>query len=582
MRASSILLIALATTTLTRVRASNVTQELKTSECQPGVSGGRLVVGLRAEPRTLNPIVALDAASREIISLLTADLIQIDRSSLKPVSALAKSWTTSNGGKEYTLHLRRGLRFSDGYPFNADDVMFTFRAHLDERVHSPQREILSVGGQPITLHEIDSYTVVFDLAQPYAGAERLFDGIGILPKHLLGNAYASGEIASAWGVSALPAQVAGLGPFRLKDSVPGQMIVLERNPYYWKVDSGGNHLPYLDEIVFLFVGSEDGQVLRFQSGETQAIAGLSADSFVVLRKKESPGFQLFDVGPGLEYSFLLLNLNVLNPNSDSPIRAKQAWFRDVGFRQALSSAIDRDSIVRLVYRGMASPLWTHVTEGNRVWLNRQVAHPSKSLSHARQLLETAGFSWNPAGQLLDRSKKEVGFSILTSSGNSQRTQIAVLVQQDLKELGLNVSIVSLEFRAMLDRVFQSHQYEAAVMTLASGDIDPNSEMNVLVSKGSTRLWNLDEAATTDWEQEIDSLMRKQMITLDFAKRKQYYDRVQELVFLNLPMIYLVNPHLLVGAADRLGNFHPSILSPYILWNADQLYFQSNSASGRVH
>lgn len=135
---------------------------------------------------------------------------------------------------------------------------------------------------------------------------------------------------------------------------------------------------------------------------------------------------------------------------------------------------------------------------------------------------------------------------------------------------------------MLDRVFQSHQYEAAIMTLASGDIDPNSEMNVLVSKGSTRLWNLDEPATTDWEREIDSLMRKQMITLDFAKRKQYYDRVQELVFLNLPMIYLVNPHLLIGAADRLGNLHFSILSPNILWNADQLYFQSNSASGRVH
>src|SRR5581483_11632423 len=278
-----------------------------------------------------------------------------------------------------------------------------------------------------------------------------------------------------------------------------------------------------------------------------------------------------DAGAGLEYSFLLLNQNDPGPASDPAVLARQKWFRDVRFRQALSATIDREAIVRLTYRGMASPLWGPVTDGNRMWLNREIPMPPRSPDRARDLLKQAGFSWNPAHQLLDPAHTPVEFSILTSAGNSQRAQIATLIQQDLQAIGIDASIVSLEFRAMVDRVFQSHDYDTAVMTLASGDTDPNAEMNVLVSKGNTRLWNLTGAPTTHWEQEIDRLMRAQMETLDFTTRKHFYDKVQELVASNLPMIYLVSPHLLAGVSDRLANVQPSILSPNILWNAEQLY-----------
>src|SRR5690349_7961550 len=239
------------------------TEYLKTTS-EPGRPGGRIVTAQRAEPKTLNPVVNLDQPSRDVSRRINADLIHINRYTQKTEPALAKSWTVSPDGKSYTLRLRRGVLFSDGQPFNADDVVFTFRVYLDESVHSPQRDLLIIAGKPITITKIDNYTVRFTLPQPYAAAERIFDSLAILPQHLLGAAYEEGKIAQAWGLNTPPDKIAGLGPFRLKQYVPGERIILERNPYYWKIESKGQKLPYLDELEFLFVPSEDAQVIRFQ------------------------------------------------------------------------------------------------------------------------------------------------------------------------------------------------------------------------------------------------------------------------------------------------------------------------------
>ena len=176
---------------------------------------------------------------------------------------MAKSWTVSRDGREYVLQLRRGLLFSDGHPMDADDVVFTFRVYLDEAVHSPQRDLLIVGGQPIGVEKMDSTHVRFRLAQPYAAAERIFDSVDILPRHLLEKAWHDGKLGEAWTLNTPPDLIAGLGPFRLKEYVPGEKMVLERNKYYWKMDQKGNRLPYLDQIEFRFVPAEDAQVTRF-------------------------------------------------------------------------------------------------------------------------------------------------------------------------------------------------------------------------------------------------------------------------------------------------------------------------------
>src|SRR3989441_9639738 len=325
---------------------------------------------------------------------MMADLVHINRFTQQTEPALAKSWKVSPDGLRYTLKLRRGLRFSDGHPLDADDVLFSFQLYLDEKVHAPQRDLLIVGGKPIVVGKLDSETLVFELAQPYGVGDRLFDGFAILPRHLLQKAYSEGTLAQAWSLTTPPEQIAGLGPFRLKEYVPGQRLVLERNPHYWKVDAKGSRLPYLDELTFLFVSSEDAQVLRFQAGETDLISALNAENFAALEPdQQKRGYRLHDLGPGLEYAFLFFNLNDLDPKALGPVARKQSWFRQVAFRQAVSAAIDRDAIVSLAFQGRAIPLWSHVTAGNRLWVNDRLPRPPRSIERARQLLQAVGFSW---------------------------------------------------------------------------------------------------------------------------------------------------------------------------------------------
>ena len=544
------------------------------SGAEVGRSGGQLVVIQRAEPRTLNPVIAIDIPSKDVVWRTMADLIHINRETQQTEPALARSWAVSPDGRRFTLSLRRGVRFSDGDPFDADDVLFSFQVYLDEKMGSPQRDLLIVGGQPIAVRKLDQETVQVDLAEPYAAAERLFDTFAMLPRHLLEKPYREGRLAEAWGLSAPAQAFAGLGPFRFREHLPGQRIVLERNPFYWKADRAGNQLPYLDRIVFLFVPSEDAQAVRFQSGEADVTTRLSAANFaVLLRDQGSRNYELLDRGPGLDYTFLFFNQNNLAEKGSPALARKLAWFRQLPFRQAVSRAIDREGIVRLTYRGRATPLWGHVPPGNKLWVNRSLPRPGRSVEQARQLLRKAGFAWKGDGTLVDTEGQPVEFTVVTNAGNTERIQIATIIQDDLKQLGMRVNVVTLELRALLDRLLTTHEYEACVLGLGGGDGDPSSEMNVWLSSGNTHLWNLGQSQpATPWEAEIDGLMRRQLATRDVQLRKRLYDRVQELVAQNLPIISLVSPSVLVGATKGLGNLRPTVLD-HALWNVEEVFWR---------
>ncbi len=178
--------------------SSTAGEELDRAENVSGNYGGQLTIGERAEPKTLNPVIATNAVSREVIGRMNADLIDINRASQQTEPALAKSWKKSADGRTFTLELRKGIRFSDGHPFDADDVVFSFALYMDEKIDSPQRDLLIINGKPLTVTKVDSYTVRFTLPGPYAAAERIFDGLPMLPKHLLEKAYREGKFDQAW------------------------------------------------------------------------------------------------------------------------------------------------------------------------------------------------------------------------------------------------------------------------------------------------------------------------------------------------------------------------------------------------
>jgi peptide/nickel transport system substrate-binding protein len=574
------LTLALLTVAASSIRAQG--EDFLTVSGATGQPGGRLVVALRAEPKTLNPIVAMDAPSQEVIATMQADLVHINRRTQLTEPALAESWKISRDGLRYTLRLRRGLRFSDGQPVDADDVLFSFHVYLDESVHAPQRDLLIVGGKPIEVRKLDARTVVFTLSKPYGARERLFDGFAILPRHLLEKPYREGKLAQFWFLATPPNELAGLGPFRLKEYVPGERLVLERNPYYWKKDSKGVQLPYLNELEFLFVPNSDAQVLRFQSGDTDVITGLTADNFSVLSRL-AKNVSMTDAGPGLEFNFLFFNLNDPPAGASAETIRKLSWFRKVKFRQAVSSAIDRNAIVRLVYQGRGAPLWGPVTPGDHRWGDPALQHPARSLDHARDLLREAGFTWKADSSrepvLLDSTGAPVEFSIITSSSNATRTKMAELIQDDLKQLGMRVQVVPLEFQSLVNRVLQTKDYDGCVLGLVGFDADPNSDINVWLSSGGAHLWHPSQShPATRWEAEIDRLMELQLTARSETERKNLYDRVQEILQQEQPMIFLASPDILVGAKNSVGNFQPAVLQPYALWNVEQLFLRSPEAA----
>jgi peptide/nickel transport system substrate-binding protein len=577
--ASKLLLCILVFSPISRGQTTG-SSDVATMSGEIGTPGGRLTIALRTEPKTLNPILSVDLTSREVIGALNSDLIHINRQTQKTEPALAKSWTVSPDGRRYVLQLRRGIKFSDGSPFNADDVVFSFQLYLDENLHSPQRDLLVVDGKPLTVRKLDSYSVEFTLAKPYAAAERLFDSLAILPSHRLQQAYKDGKLGQLWGTTARPEEIVGLGAFRLKEYVAGQRLILERNPNYWKVDNKGQQLPYLSDLVFTFVPNEDAQVIRFQAGESQILERVNADNFANLQRNASSlQLCLDDLGAGLEYVFMLLNQNHIDAAHAPDLAKKQEWFRDVRFRRAISLALDRKSMVRLAYNGRATPLWSHVTPGNKLWLNEAIARPNKSAEEARRLLKEAGFSWNNGNALLDRHGNPVAFTLVVSSSNAQRTKLATIAQDDLKQIGMDVQVVPMEFRALVDRILNTKDFDAAIMNLVSGDVDPTSEMNVWLSSGETHLWDLAETKpATPWEAELDQLMDAQLKTTEYGARKKLYDRVQSITAEQLPYVFLLSPNILVGASGHVGNFHPAILDPYALWNSEQLFLRPNGAT----
>jgi peptide/nickel transport system substrate-binding protein len=543
------------------------TAMLPAADHATGKAGGALVVAQTSEPKTFNPAMPVDQATRDVLSVLSADLVHINRLTLRTELALAKSCILSADGRRYTVTLRDALRFSDGVPVTADDVVFSFKVYLDEKVNSPQRDVLIVDGKPISVTKLSTLSVRVDLPAPYAPGDRLFDSFWILPKHKLERAFLDGKFAQAWTIGTAVDELVSTGPFRVKQYQPGARLILERNPYYWKRDEAGQPLPYLDRLDVAFVPDQNAMLLRLLSHEISAASRLRPEDFA--RLEQTPTLSARDAGAGLEYNFLFFNWSAPAPSGN--------WFRTLKFRQAVARAIDRESIVRLVYQGRGSSLSSQVTPGNRLWRTDNVSDYSYDPGRAGELLREAGFRREGSGPLVDRDGHPVEFSLMVSASNQARRKMATLIQEDLAQIGIRVRLQPTEFGVMTDAVLRTRKFEGALWGIVSGDADPNSEMNVWTSSGTLHVWNLKSTAGVQplepWENEVDRLMSLQMMATSSAARKAAYDKVQQLVTANVPVVFLASPHVLAAGDRDLGNFEPAATDPVLLWNADRLFWQ---------
>jgi peptide/nickel transport system substrate-binding protein len=539
--------------------------------------GGRLVAAQTAGPKTFNPLFTDDNESLTVLGLLQATLIRINRHTQQTELDLAAAADFSPDGRVLTMRLRPDLKFSDGHPLTVDDVMFTFQVIYDPNIPSSVADILKVGGQPIKVEEVNDRTIRFTFPEPTAGAERLFDVVNVLPKHILEPAYRDGKFEEAWGISAPPDQVVGTGPFRLQAYEPGQRLTLVKNPYYWRRDGRGTQLPYLEGIDLLIVPEKNTQLLKFQQGELDVIYPLQVEQVQTLQPLiQSGDVVVADLGPSLVTELLWFNLNPGRGPKGKPLvdPVKAKWFNQVEFRRAVAMAIDRSAIVDTVYSGKATALFGFLSPGETQWQNTEIAPLSGGADQAGQWLDQIGLTdRNGDGLREDAQGNPVKFTLITNT-NPLREKIGLVVQEDLKKLGIDVTFAPIESKALQDKIYHGLDYDACLFSLQSGDTDPNSKLNFLLSSGNLHYWHPEQKSpSTLWEAEIDQLMAEQAKTMDRASRKKVFDRVQQIMAEQMPVIPLATRNMVTAARQRVGHVKPGILWDYLLWNAEELYLR---------
>jgi peptide/nickel transport system substrate-binding protein len=227
-------------------------------------------------------------------------------------------------------------------------------------------------------------------------------------------------------------------------------------------------------------------------------------------------------------------------------------------------------MVRLIYRGYATPAAGPVSPSNKLWFNTNLNPPQYNVKRALLLLEQDGFR-REGSVLKDRAGNAVEFSVITNAGSKTRIQLGSILQEDLSKVGIKLNVVPLEFRSLLERIQKTHAYEACLLGLSNIELDPNAQMNVWISSGTHHPWNPEQKTpATPWEAEIDMRMREQAASSDFRVRKKAFDRVQEIVADQAPIIYLVHPNVLSAISPSLRNVSPSVLPPHIYWNVERL------------
>ncbi len=549
-----------------------------------GVRGGNLVVPLTSDPSNFNRMLASGLATTTVTERLSADLVHINRSSLALEPSLATRWEADQSGRVYTIHLRRGVRFSDGNPFTADDVIFTFQVLTDPNIQSAMAGQLEMDGTYPSIAKIDEYTVRLSFQHPAGMGLRMLDSVPILPKKRLFKDYQAGRLARIWGPTANPADVVGLGPFRLKEYQRGIRIVLERNPYYWKTDRAKEPLPYLDTITFLIIPDLNSQALRFQQGELDLMNSLNPENYATLRRK-SGSYILKDLGPGLAMDFVWFNLN----NSGNRLeksrgdREKMAIFEKAEFRRAISHALDREGMTRSILLGLGVPQHGAISSGNKAWYNAAIPLAEYNIARSRELLAQIGLKDTDRDGVLEygSNRKPFSLNLLTSRGNSVREKAAQVIQANLNKIGIRTSVQHLLPNELASRFLSSFEYEAILFGFTPTDIAPDLQTDLWYSSGKIHFWCPNQnRPERPWEATMDLLVSKLVRSVDPVARRKIFDQVQDLWAKEMPAIPTIAPNILVGWSNKLGNVRPSILVPHLLWNAEEITKRKSASQSR--
>ncbi len=560
------------------------------SACSPATSISsddgaytQIVQGILSDPKTFNAVLSQE--SPNIFGFTYEGLITENPITGEKEPALAESWEISADKLKIVFNLRPGLRWSDGHPLTAEDVIFSYnQLYLNEEIPSNARDSLRVGQSRSlpTVRKLGQLQVEFSISEPFAP----FLGntsLPILPAHVLRQSVKEKDedgnpvFLSKWGIDTPPEEIIVNGPYQLESYSTSERIIFKRNPYYRKKDAAGEQLPYIHRIVWQIVESTDTSFLQFRSGSLDSL-GVSPEYFSLLKREEKRGkFTIYNGGPAYGSTFISFNLNTGKRDGKplvDPIKSR--WFNNVKFRRAIAYNIDRQRIINNIYRGLGQPQNSPISIQSPYYfqgLKGYEYNPEKG----KQLLLEAGFQYNEDNQLLDGDGNEVRFSLITNAGNKIREAMGSQIQQDLAKIGIKVDFQPIAFNVLVDKLTNSLDWECNLLGLTGGN-EPNGGANVWFPDGNLHMFNqkpqpgstpIEGRKVSAWEKKIGELYIEGARELDEEKRKEIYRETQSLTEEYLPFIYLVNSLSLGAVRDRIQVIEYSALGG-AFWNVEEL------------
>jgi len=498
---------------------------------KPPAYGDILVRGDIGDASNLIPLLASDSASHAVGGMVFNGLVKYDKD-MNIAGDLAESWDITQNGLVITFHLRKGVKWHDGKPFTAADVLYTYQVTTD-----PKTPTAYAGDFLKTkkAEALDDYTFRVTYDKPFAPA-LISWASAIMPKHLL-----EGKDITT---SPLARHPIGTGPYKFKEWVAGQKIVLASNDDYFE------GRPYLDGRITRIIPDTATMFLELRA-QNIGMMGLTPLQF--MRQTDNNLFkENFNKYRYLAFAYTYMGYNLKNP-----------LFTDKRVRQAISYAIKKDEIISGVLLGLGKPATGPYKHGT--WAhNDKVKTYDYDPAKARDLLRQAGWADANGDGILEKDGKPFEFEILTNQGNETRQKCAEIIQRQLKEVGISAKIRVLEWSAFVTNFINKRRFDAVILGWTI-PLDPDAYDVWHSSKTKPEELNF----VSYNNKEADEMLEKGRSTFDQAERKKYYDRFQEILAEDQPYTFLYVPDELIIISNRIRGIKPEPIG--IGYNFDKWY-----------
>ena len=528
-----------------------------------GKVGGTINLVTSGEPKSFNIIASGDSSAQNILEPLHDYLVNYDpyKKEFTPQAACKfEVETPESGGMIVRYYLRDNMYWttSDGkvrVPVTADDPIFWYdEIHGDAALrtsgYAAQFVTMADGSEKrITIHKVDRLTFEFHL--PKVDANPLLStNMNFGPKYIYQKAKNERGIEGVLNVLSIDTDLKTLpsmGPMHIVEYTPGVRIVMKRNPNYWKKDENGVVLPYYETAIYKVVGDLNAENLLFKSGQVDYI-NVRHENLEEYINKEDKNYTVYDGGTSLGSDYI-----TFNQNPEKLDEKKHKWFSSTQFRQAMSCLVNRERIIRQVYRGLGEPAHDFFCKANPMYNEKIKLEYTYDPAYALRLLNKAGFDFGTDKKMRDSDGNPVEFDLLVNGENNIRLDVATIFADEASNLGIKVNIRSMDFQKIIDMLTSTFDWDCTIMSFGS-NYWPTQGSNVWPSNGRLHLWYpMQKTPATEWEAEIDRLYEAGTYALEYDKAKSIWDEYQRIILEQCPLIYIAHPYSFLSVNNKWEN-----------------------------